>query len=78
MIDRMVVADDAWFHGFDDLLVLKQHLTLKDARVFTHDTQVLVLGYLVDPHVEAFGDGNLVRFLRWLSSWLTWLGTHRE
>ena len=78
MIDRMVVADDAWFHGFDDLLVLKQHLTLKDARVLAHDAKVLVLGYLVDPHVEALGDGDLVRFLRWLGSWLPWCGTHHE
>jgi hypothetical protein len=30
---------------------------LKDARVLPHDAQVLVLGYLVDPHVRchAFG-----------------------
>jgi len=78
VIDRMVVVHYTWFHGLDDLPVLEQHLTLKDARVPTHDTQVLVLGYLVDPHVAAFGDSNLVRFLRWLGSWLTWLGTHRE
>ena len=78
MIDRMVVADDAWFHGFDDLLVLEQHLSLKDARVLTHDAQVLVLGDLVDPHVEAFGDGDLVGLLCWLGSWLTWIGSHRE
>ena len=42
------------------------------------DAQVLVLGYLVDPHSEAFGDGDLVLLLCWLGSWLTWLGTHRE
>ncbi len=42
------------------------------------DAQVLVLVYLVDPHVEAFGDGDLVGLLCWLGSWLTWLGTHRE
>ena len=58
----MVVADYAWFQGLDALLVLEQHLTLKDARVLTHDAEVLVLGYLVDPHVEAFGDGDLVGF----------------
>jgi hypothetical protein len=73
-----IIADDAWFHGLDDLLVLKQHLTLKDARVLSHDAQVLVLGHLVDPHVEAFGDGNLVGLLCRLGSWLTWLGSHRE
>ena len=74
----MVVADDAGFHGFDDLLVLEQHLSLKDARVLPHDAKVLVLGYLVDPHVEAFGDRNLVRFLCRLGSGLPWGGTHRE
>ena len=78
VINGMVVADDAGFHGLDDPLVLEQHLALKDARVLTHDPQVLILGHLVDPHVEAFGDGDLVRFLCWLGSWLTWLGTHRE
>ena len=78
VIDRMIVADYAWFQGLDDLLVLEQHLTLKDARVLPHDAKVLVLGYLVDPHVEAFGDGNHVRFLYWLGSWLPWCGTHRE
>ena len=78
VIDRVIVPYYAWFHGFDDLLVLEQHLTLKDARVLTHDSKVLVLSDLVDPHVEAFGDGNLVRFLCWLGSWLTWCGTHRE
>jgi len=78
VINGMVIADYAWFHGFDDLLVLEQHLTLKDARVLPHDAKVLVLGYLVDPHVEAFGDGDLVELLRWLGSWLTWLGSHRE
>ncbi len=78
VINGMVIADDAWFHGFNDLLVLEQHLTLKDARVLTHDAKVLVLGYLVDPHVVAFGDGNLVGLLCWLGSWLTWLGSHRE
>ena len=78
VIDRMVVADYAWFHGFDDLLVLEQHLSLEDARVLTHDAEVLVLGHLVDPHVEAFGDSDLVRFLCWLGSWLTWIGSHRE
>lgn len=71
VIDRMVMADDAWLHGFDDLFVLEQHLTLKDARVLTHDTKVLVLGYLVDPHVEAFGDGNLVGLLCRLGPWLS-------
>ena len=78
VIDRMIVADYAWFQGLDDLLVLEQHLTLKDARVLPHDAKVLVLGYLVDPHVEAFGDGDLVELLRWFGSWLTWLGSHRE
>ena len=78
VIDRMIVPYYAWLHGFDDLLVLEQHLTLKDAWVLSHDSQVLVLGYLVDPHVEAFGDGNNVRFLYWLGSWLTWIGSHRE
>ena len=78
VIDGMVVADYAGFHGLDDLLVLEKHLTLKDARVLTHDAQVLVLGDLVDPHVEAFGDGDLVLLLRWLGSWLTRCGTHRE
>ena len=39
------------------------------------DAQVLVLGYLVDPHSEAFGDGDLVLLLCWLGSWLTWLGS---
>ena len=78
VIDRVIVPYYAWFHGFDDLPVLEQHLTLKDAWVLSHDAKVLVLGYLVDPHVEAFGDSNLVRFLRWLGSWLTWLGSHRE
>ena len=78
VIDRMIVAHYAWFHGFDDLPVLEQHLSLKDARVLTHDAEVLVLGYLVDPHVEAFGDGNLVGLLCWLGSWLTWIGSHRE
>jgi len=78
VIDRMIVADYAWFHALNDLLILEQHLTLKDARVLTHDAKVLVLGYLVDPHLEAFGDGNLVRPLCWLGSWLTWIGSHRE
>jgi hypothetical protein len=32
----------------------------------------------VDPHVEAFGDGDLVGLLCRLGSWLTELGTHRE
>jgi hypothetical protein len=32
------------------------------------DAQVLVLGYLVDPHSEAFGDGDLVLLLCWLGS----------
>ena len=71
VIDGMVVADDAWFHGFDELLVLEQHLTLKDARVLSHHTKVLVLGYLVDPHVEAFGDGDLVGLLCRLGPWLS-------
>jgi hypothetical protein len=78
VINGMVIADYAWFHALDNLLVLEQHLTLKNARVLSHDAQVLVLGYLVDPHVEAFGDRNLVRFLCRLGSLLTWLGTHRE
>ena len=78
VIDRMIVAHYSWFYGLDDLLVLKQHLSLKDARVLTHDAKVLVLGYLVDPHLEAFGDSDLVRFLCWLGSWLTWIGSHRE
>ncbi len=78
VIDRMIVAHYARFDGLEDLLILKQHLTLKDARVLPHDAKVLVLGYLVDPHVEAFGDGDLVEILRWLGSWLTWLGSHRE
>ena len=78
VINGMVVADDAGFHGLDDPLVLEQHLALKDARVLSHDAQVLILGHLVDPHVEAFGDGDLVRFLCWLGSRLTWLGSHRE
>ncbi len=78
VIDRMIVADNARFHRLDDLLVLEQHLTLKDARILTHDAEVLVLGHLVDPHVEAFGDGDLVGLLCRLGSWLTWLGTHRE
>ena len=68
----------AWFHGFDELLVLERHLTLKDARVLTHDAEVLVLGQLADTHVEAFGDGDLVGILCWLGSWLTWIGSHRE
>jgi hypothetical protein len=63
VIDPMIVADNARFHGLDDLLILEQHLTLKNARVLSHDTQVLVLGNLVDPHVKAFVDGDLVRFL---------------
>ncbi len=74
----MIVAYYAGFHRLDDLLVLEQHLTLKNARVLSHDEQVLVLGDLVDPHVESFGDSDLVRFLCWLGSWLTGLGTHRE
>jgi hypothetical protein len=78
VINGMVIANYAWFQGLDDLLILEQHLTLKYARVLTHDAQVLVLGYLVDPHVEAFGDGYFVGLLCWLGSWLTWLGTHRE
>lgn len=78
VIDRMIVADYAWFQGLDDLLVLEQHLTLKDARVLPHDAKVLVLGYLVDPHVEAFGNGDFVGLLCWLGSWLTWLGSHGE
>ena len=44
----------------------------------THNAEVLVLGYLVDPHVVAFGDSDLVLLLRWLSSGLPWCGTHRE
>ena len=71
VIDRVIVPYYAWFQGLDDLLVLEQHLTLKDARVLPHDAKVLVLGYLVDPHVEAFGDGDLVELLRWLGSWFT-------
>jgi hypothetical protein len=51
---------------------------LKDARVLTYDVQELVLGYLVNPHVEAFGDGDLVLLLRLLGSWLTQCGTHCE
>ncbi len=78
VIDRMIVAHYAWFHGLDDLLVLKQHLTLKDARVLSHHAQVLILGHLVDPHVEAFGDGDLVLLLCRLGSELTWIGSHRE
>ena len=83
VIDRMIVAHYSWFYGLDDLLVLKQHLTLKDARVLSHNAQVLILGHLVDPHVEAFGDGDLVLLLCWLGSSslgsrLTWLGSHRE
>lgn len=42
------------------------------------DAQVLVLGYLVDPHAEGFGDGGLVGLLCWLGSELTWIGSHRE
>ena len=68
VINGMVVADDAGFHGLDDPLVLEQHLTLKDARVLTHDARVLILGHLVDPHVQAFGDGDLVLLLCWLGS----------
>ena len=83
VINGMVVADDAGFHGLDDPLVLEQHLTLKDARVLTHDSQVLVLGHLVDPHAEGFGDGDLLLLLCWLGSSslgsrLTWIGSHRE
>ena len=74
----MIVSHNAWLHGLDDLFVFEQHLTLKDARVLTHDSQVMVLSYLVDPHVEAFGNGNFVGLLCWLGSWLTWLGTHRK
>jgi len=57
VINAMIVADDAGFHGLDDPLVLEQHLSLKDARVLPHDAQVLVFGDLVDPHVRchAFG-----------------------
>ena len=29
----------------------------------TQDARVLVLGYLVDPHAEGFGDGDLVLLL---------------
>jgi hypothetical protein len=32
----------------------------------------------VDPHVEAFGDGDLVGLLCWLCSGLTWIGSHRK
>jgi hypothetical protein len=32
----------------------------------------------VEPHVEAFGDSDLVGLLCWLGSWLTGFGTHRE
>ena len=78
VIDRMIVADFAWFHALNDLLILEQHLTLKDARVLSHDAQVLVLGNLVDTHVKAFGDGDLVRLPCRLGSWLSWIGSHRE
>jgi len=44
----------------------------------TQDARVLVLGYLVDPQVVAFGESDLVLLLCWLGSWLTGLGTHRE
>ncbi len=71
VIDGMIVADYAGLHGFDDLLVLEQHLSLEDARVLTHDADVLVLCHLVDPHVEAFRDGDLVGLLCRLGSWLT-------
>ena len=78
VINGMVVADNARFHGLDGLLILEQHLTLNDARVLAHDAEVLVLGHLVDPHVEAFGDGDLVGLLCWLCSGLTWIGSHRK
>jgi hypothetical protein len=78
VIDRVIVPYYAWLHGLDNFLVLEQHLTLKDARVLTHDSKVLVLSDLVDPHVEAFGDGDLVGLLCWLGFELTWIGSHRE
>ena len=59
----MIVAHYTWLHGLDDFLVLEQHLAMKDAGVFSHYAQVLVLGNLVDPHVEAFGDRDFVGFL---------------
>ena len=51
---------------------------MKDTWVLAHDAQVLVLGNLVDPHVEAFGQSDLVLLLCWLGSWLPWGGSHRE
>ncbi len=78
VIDGMIVADYGGFHRLDDILVLEQHLTLKDARVLTHDAHVLVLGHLEDPHVEALGVGDLVLRHCWLRSCLTKRGTHCE
>ena len=51
---------------------------MKDARVLTHDSKVLVLSNLVDPHVKAFGDGNLVRLFIRPRFGVAWGGTHRE
>ncbi len=78
VIDRMIVAHYARFHGLDDLLILKKHLSLEDTRVLPHDSKVLVLSDLVDPQVVALGESDLVLLLCRLGSWLTWIGSHRE